>query len=78
MSLNSFRKEIQEKQNLKIEDIANEIGISQKSIYRVEDIKNFKKSIFIKYLQYLNTQGYDINEFLNQLHKTNANEENHF
>jgi len=78
MSLNSLRKEVQEKDNLKIEEIAREIGISLKSIYRVEDIENFKKSIFIKYLQYFNTKGYDINKILNQLHKTNADEENHF
>lgn len=68
-NLKHLRTTIQKNKKLKIDEIAQQSDISVKSIYRIENIKNFESSIYIKYLNFLRENKVDVNQVLEEIFK---------
>lgn len=67
MKLKNLRQNIQKNKDLTIKEISEEIKISERSIYRIEDEEVFENSIFIRYLNYLRENKVNINHLLKEI-----------
>lgn len=63
--LRELRNTIKKKTGQKVEDIAKEIGVHEKTIYKIENKIN--DNMYSQYFKWLRKNGVDLNKFFDEM-----------
>ncbi|MEM6516930.1 MAG: hypothetical protein AAF688_12155 [Bacteroidota bacterium] len=63
--LRELRNKIKESNGQKVHEIAEEIGVHEKTIYKIET--NFSKNMYAKYFKWLRKNGIDLNKLFDEM-----------